>query len=157
MHRHATSDARFEIRERLDGHKSLHSRADFLPGETLVRFSPRVTLPEPAVHTVQVNDSDHILLDPQFLEYTNHSCAPNVAFDVSNMLVTALEPISAGDEIVYFYPSTEVSMSRPFACFCDSEQCLGLIEGADSLPSEILDRYQLAGHVRTLARRPVAA
>jgi hypothetical protein len=157
MHRHATSDARFEIRERRDGHKSLHARADFLPGETLVWFSPRVTLPEPAVHTIQMNESDHILLEPQFLEYTNHSCSPNVVFDVSRMVVTAVEPIATGDEIVYFYPSTEASMSRPFSCYCDSPHCLGLIEGAEYLAPEVLDRYQLSDHIRTLRLRPAAA
>jgi hypothetical protein len=156
MHRHTTSDARFEILERRDGHKSLHAQADFQPGETLVRFSPRVILTGPAVHSVQINESDHILLDPEFLEYTNHSCSPNVVFDVSNMVVTAVQPISTGDEIVYFYPSTEASMNRPFSCLCDSEHCLGLIEGAEYLPPSVLDRYHLADHVRTRLLRLVA-
>jgi SET domain len=149
--RHKTSDPRFEIRERSEsGHKSLHARTAHAPGETLARFSARATLSQPAVHTVQISAAEHILLDPAFLEYTNHSCSPNVLFDVEQMVVIAIEPIDPGDEIVYFYPSTETSMSQPFSCRCDSGQCLGLIEGAEYLPDSVLDRYRLADHVRSM-------
>ena len=149
--RHRTSDQRFEIRERSEsGDKSLHARASFATGEILLGFSARATLAEPTVHTVQVSASEHILLEPEFLEYTNHSCCPNVIFDVERMVVMAIQLIQAGDEVVYFYPSTEISMSQPFPCHCDAEHCLGLIEGAEYLPAALLDRYHLADHVRNL-------
>jgi hypothetical protein len=149
--RHATSDHRFEIRVRPgDGHKALHARRAFAPGDTLLEFTARATLDEPAVHSVQVSQTGHILLEPEFLEYTNHSCLPNVIFDVDQMVVTAVAPIQPGDEIVYFYPSTETSMKQPFFCGCHSAHCLGFIEGADHLPVEVLERYELADHVRSL-------
>src|ERR1019366_7885633 len=85
--RHATSDHRFEIRVRPgDGHKALHARRAFAPGDTLLEFTARATLDEPAVHSVQVSQTGHILLEPEFLEYTNHSCLPNVIFDVDQMV-----------------------------------------------------------------------
>ena len=110
----------------------------------------RKTLREPAVHSVQLNESAHILLEPQFLEYTNHSCSPNVVFDLDAMVVRAIEPIQPGEEIVYFYPSTELSMAQPFTCDCGSDNCLGVIRGADYLPTEVLDRYHLTTHIRSL-------
>jgi hypothetical protein len=143
--------ARFEVRERIrDGHKSLHARRAFAPGDVLERIAARKTLREPAVHSVQLNESEHILLEPQFLEYTNHSCSPNVVFDLDEMVVRAIERILPGDEIVYFYPSTERSMAQPFLCDCGSDNCLGVIRGADYLPTEVLDRYHLATHIRSL-------
>jgi hypothetical protein len=149
--RHSTADHRFEVRERTqDGHKSLHARRAFAPGDVLARFSARATLAEPGVHTVQLNESEHILLEPQFLEYTNHSCSPNVIFDVEEMVVIAIEPIPPGGEIVYFYPSTESSMAHPFECRCESDNCLGTIQGADYLPTHVLERYHLAGHIQSL-------
>jgi SET domain len=149
--RHSTADHRFEVRQRMDdGHKSLHARTAFAPGDVLVRFSARATLAEPAVHTVQLNESEHILLEPEFLEYTNHSCSPNVIFDLDEMVVIAIEAIHPGGEIVYFYPSTESSMSQPFVCNCESDNCLGIIQGADYLPVDVLERYHLAGHIQSL-------
>jgi hypothetical protein len=149
--RHATSDRRFEIRVRPeDGHKALHARDSFEPGDTLLAFSARATLNEPTVHSIQISETEHILLEPEFLAYTNHSCSPNVIFDLDRMAVIAIEPIGPGDEIVYFYPSTEASMKQPFFCGCLSPQCLGFIEGAGRLPAEVLERYHLADHIRSL-------
>jgi hypothetical protein len=149
--RHSTADHRFEVRERThDGHRSLHARTAFAPGDVLVRFSARVTLTEPSVHSVQLNESEHILLEPKFLEYTNHSCSPNVIFDLDEMVVIAVEAIPPGGEIVYFYPSTESSMSQPFVCECGSDNCLGVIQGADYLSVDVLEQYHLAGHIQSL-------
>jgi hypothetical protein len=151
MMRHKTSDSRFEIRERrIDGHRALHAAATFAPAEVLLRFSARAAFAAPAVHTIQVNEWDHILLDPDFLEFTNHSCSPNVIFDVSRNVVEAVRTIHPGDEILYFYPSTEVSMAQPFACGCGSPDCLRVIRGAEHLDASVLERYFLADHVQSM-------
>ncbi len=151
MKRHCTSDSRFEIREHAaDGSRALHTHTNFDPGQTLVHFSPQAILAEPSVHSIQLNASQHILLDPEFLRYTNHSCSPNVVFDVKRMVVCAIEPIRAGDEIVYYYPSTESSMSQPFSCFCKSTRCLGWIHGAAMTPASVLHQYHLAPHIQSL-------
>lgn len=54
----------------------------------------------------------------------------------------AVEDVRLGDELTFFYPSTEWKMVQPFACFCKSEDCLGRIDGAFSLDPEVLKRYQ---------------
>jgi hypothetical protein len=141
---------RLEVRERIqDGRKSLHARRSFAPGDVLERITARQTLSKPEVHSVQQNELEHILLEPQHLEYTNHSCSPNVIFDMDQMAVIAIQAIQPGDEIVYFYPSTELSMAQPFACNCGSDNCLGVIRGAEYLPTEVLDRYHLATHIQS--------
>ncbi|MBI1759984.1 MAG: SET domain-containing protein-lysine N-methyltransferase [Acidobacteria bacterium] len=56
---------------------------------------------------------------------TNHSCAPNAAFDNGGMLV-ALRDIGADREITYDYRRTPTPASPwNFACLCQSADCVG--------------------------------
>lgn len=60
----------------------------------------------------------------------NHSCNPNVAFDLSSTyspdsdegstwcLKSLSRPIKAGEPLTFFYPSTEWDMDRGFDCAC---------------------------------------
>ena len=55
----------------------------------------------------------------------NHSCDPNVEMDLSSANgedwhVRAVKDIAMGDDITYFYPSTEWVSSQPFHCSCMS-------------------------------------
>ncbi|NEQ88183.1 MAG: SET domain-containing protein, partial [Moorea sp. SIO2I5] len=105
--------------------------------------------------TVQIDDCQHIMLDPEFLQYLNHSCAPNVFFAVSDRVLRAMTKIKIGEELTFFYPSTEWSMDRGFDCICQSKDCLGTIRGAAYLPLNILTKYQLAEHIQQrLVKRP---
>jgi hypothetical protein len=67
----------------------------------------------------------------------NHSCNPNVAFDLSSLyspesdiastwhLKSLSRPIKAGEPLTFFYPSTEWDMDRGFDCACGEEvSCL---------------------------------
>ena len=95
----------------------------------------------------------HIELNPNYLQYTNHSCSPNVFFDTARMEVISLRAISAGEEITFFYPSTEWKLIEPFDCACGSEQCLQRIQGAAYLSGEELKRYRLTDYVQEQIKR----
>lgn len=71
----------------------------------------RHVLPPPSL---QVDDHRHILLSPKYLESINHSCTPNVFFNTTTFQLECLRPISIGDELSFFYPSTEWEMDAPF-------------------------------------------
>ena len=142
-----------EIREcERTGNKSLHATIEFLPGQIIRRFGAKETLDRPNYLTVQISDRLHILLAPEFLQYINHSCHPNVFFDTENWIVTALKKIEIGEELTFFYPSTEWSMDRPFNCRCTSQNCLENIRGAAHLPLNILTKYQLSQHIKKMLR-----
>ncbi|MGB3508912.1 MAG: SET domain-containing protein-lysine N-methyltransferase [Microcoleaceae cyanobacterium] len=128
--------------------KSLHSMIEVNSGEIISKFSFKEILDSPNYLTVQISDSQHIMLDPEFLQYINHSCNPNVFFDTKNMVVMALRKIEIGEELTFFYPSTEWSMDRGFDCICKSKNCLGSIQGAAHLPQEILAKYQLSQYIQ---------
>lgn len=76
-------------------------------------------VPEKAWTTVQIasNPESHIELQSE-LVYMNHSCTPSVRLDCKSRCLIALRHLSPGDEVTFFYPSTEWSMAKPFECWC---------------------------------------
>ena len=55
-----------------------------------------------------------------------------------------------GDELTFFYPSTEWSMAQPFECLCKTGMCKGTIKGARDMRVSDLDDYWLSEHVKEL-------
>ena len=101
--------------------------------------------------TLQIGEHEHGEPLPFELRYVNHSCAPNVHFDVDEGVVRALRDIAPGDELRAFYPATEWSVSERFICRCNGAHCLGVIGGAADLPATTLARYRLSGFIRKKA------
>jgi len=130
-----------------DGYAGLEARAAFAAGAPVSRFGAREELRAPNYLTVQVAAGRHILLAPEHLQYTNHSCEPNVFFDTVRGELVALTAIAPGDAITFFYPSTEWTMDRAFACRCGTPSCLGEIAGASQLDPAVLAHYRLADHI----------
>jgi hypothetical protein len=63
--------------------------------------------------TVQISETKHIELNSD-LVFMNHSCDPSTLMDVDRMVVIATRDIAAGDELTFFYPSTEWDMGKIF-------------------------------------------
>ena len=138
-----------EIREcSISGSKSVHARIDLMAGQVLSKFGAKEILDRPSYLTLQINQSQHIMLDPEWLQYINHSCDPNLFFNYEKGEAIVLKPIQAGEEIAFFYPSTEWSMDRAFDCHCKSWNCIGRIQGAEFLSSDILSNYQLSPYIQ---------
>jgi hypothetical protein len=136
------------------GQHKLVSSERFEPGQPISSFGARERLAAPTYLTVQVSELEHILLEPEILEYINHSCDPNVFFDTEAMKLVSLAHIEVGDELTFFYPSTEWAMAQGFLCHCGAERCLGVIEGASRISIGTLSRFRLTPHVeRLLAER----
>jgi SEC-C motif-containing protein len=132
--------------ERLN-QKQLISVQKFRSNDVICSFSKSKVSNEVTYLTVQIEEFKHITLVPKFLQYINHSCDPNAFFDVDSMTLIALKEINIGDEITFFYPSTEWKMVQPFDCFCNSENCLKRIEGAINIPFETLKTYRLSNYI----------
>ena len=123
--------------------KSLRSLVVFKGGDFILNFSARAELDKPNYLSIQIDLNKHIELSPEFLQYTNHSCRPNVFFNTSTMELIAIEDINIGDEICFFYPSTELDMSQPFTCNCGRDWCVKEIKGALFMNKDILIKYRL--------------
>ena len=124
------------------------SNADFAPNDVISPFSAATVSDKPTYLTVQVDDNKHITLSPDHLKNINHSCNPNALFDTTTMQLTCLRDIKAGDEITFFYPSSEWEMTQSFGCHCGSPQCLGQINGAHHLSLFDLQKYRLTDFIR---------
>lgn len=137
------------VRQNIDNNqKAFFAQQKYEPGQVVAEFSAGKTLSRPTYLTVQVGIDKHIMLQPEHLQYINHSCDPNVFFDTYTMQVVALKPIAEGDEMTFFYPSTEWDMVQPFKCFCGTSRCLGEIKGAAHINPQILRGYTLTRFIQ---------
>lgn len=138
----------FELRESNSTlQKSLHSSVHFNSNDVICSFSAREVLEKPTYLTVQTGITTHITLGPEYLQYINHSCNPNVFFDTASFQIISLKEIEPDDELTFFYPSTEWKMIQPFNCYCGSSDCLLKIQGAYYLDNSVLQRYRLSDFI----------
>lgn len=129
------------------GQRAVRSRVARPAGAILARFSESRIVPAPSRITVQLDQGVHLELTPSWLELVNHRCEPNVAFDMDLLALVSLRPIHPGDELTYFYPSTEWVLDEPFVCRC-AATCIGRVTGARDLPRSVLQRHRLSPLVR---------
>lgn len=136
------------VLDRHTGMKGLISNVHFSTGETVSDFSSSSVVAKPDYLTVQLDEGQHIKLQPEYLQYMNHSCDPNMVVDTELCRIVALKIIRPGDELTFFYPSTEWKMDRPFQCNCGSAQCIGMVEGAFALTDEQRSRYAFSPFIQ---------
>ncbi len=131
--------------------KSLHATMVIKPGDVISKFHAGITQSYATYLTVQTGVDTHITLQPEFLQYINHSCNPTVFFDTKKLELVCLKPLQPGDELTFFYPSTEWDMSQPFVCNCKDANCLQLINGASHLDKSTLLKYRLTDFIKKQA------
>ena len=113
-------------------------------------------VPAPTYQTIQVGPSRHIE-ELGVIAHLNHSCRPNVLVHIGRLECIALADVAPGEELTFFYPSTEWEMARPFACQCGAPECVGRVTGARSLPVEVLARYYINEHIRDMIQAELSA
>ena len=137
-----------EVRQQIvNNQNKLVALRSFQPGEIISEFAAGTISAEPTYLTVQVGTRKHITLHPEFLQYINHSCNPNVFFDTTAMQLIALMPIRPEEEMTFFYPSTEWKMAQSFQCYCGYKNCIGEIKGAAFLSPQIISQYRVTNFI----------
>jgi len=124
--------------------------APFKKGDLICRITDYRATDHPTYQTVQVGPHSHIE-EIGILAYLNHSCQPNSIVDTTALAVYAAREILPGEELTFFYPSTEWEMDRPFICLCGAPQCVRLVAGAKYLSIDTLSRYFINQHIRDMA------
>ncbi|GAA5822002.1 hypothetical protein JCM3770_001628 [Rhodotorula araucariae] len=151
------------IRGTLPGTKA-YSSVQVLPDPPLPPSS-RVAASCPATFSTDApaGTRRHIELNSDLL-YVNHSCDPNVVFDVNGReaedgeedpsgawagrwKVRAERDIAQGEILTFAYFSTEWDMDQPFHCLCKTARCLGTIQGAKHIEQSVLDGYFINDHI----------
>ncbi|TLD31657.1 hypothetical protein PspLS_02567 [Pyricularia sp. CBS 133598] len=120
-------------------------------------FPPCTLADEPTYATVQIGRDRHLNLNSDLL-YINHSCDPSLIFDTANLaILVGPKGIRAGEELTFFYPSTEWHMAQPFACLCGAASCRGTISGADAMSARDLEGVWVNGFIREMLEERDAA
>ena len=142
--RHEIGDIRMNTTTR---NLSCHSKNAYQPGEIMGNFSGGTTQNHATYLTIQIGKDHHVFFEPVYLQYINHSCDPNMFFDTTAMHHVCILPIEPGDELGWFYPSTEWDMVQPFECNCGSKNCLQSINGAAHISLDKLSKYRLSDFI----------
>lgn len=121
----------------------------FARGGLIYHITGHRLVHQPTYQTIQISAAEHIE-ELGVVAYLNHSCQPNTVVDTAALTVTAARDIAAGEELTFFYPSTEWEMDRPFVCLCGAPQCVRLVAGAKYLSVDTLSRYFINRHIHQL-------
>jgi hypothetical protein len=128
--------------------RTLVTKQAYKKGEVICAIPSENVMDKPNRYTVQIARDRHTHVGK--LAALNHSCDPNVILDTENMEMIACKDIEKGEELFFFYPSTEWQMDAPFICLCGSANCIHVVAGARFLPLSTLEHHYLNPHIREL-------
>jgi hypothetical protein len=128
--------------------RSLITKQAYTKGEVICEIPSDNVINKATRFTVQIGRNEHT--DVGKLAALNHSCDPNVILDTENMVMVARYDIAKGDELSFFYPSTEWEMAAPFICLCGASNCIHVVAGARFLPLSTLENHFLNKHIREM-------
>jgi hypothetical protein len=128
----------------------LVAKTPFSRGELILPLLGKLTAR--SYRTIQINASKH--LDGALIALMNHSCRPTSIVHALTLGVFAAVDLKAGDEVTFFYPSTEWEMVRPFDCLCGAPACIRFVAGAQCLSTDVLKRYFINCHIQKLTAKP---
>ena len=128
--------------------RSLITKQGYAKGEVICEIPSDNVVSKATRFTVQIGQNEHT--DVGKLAALNHSCDPNVIMDTKNMVLVACRDIAKGEELSFFYPSTEWEMAAPFICLCGASSCIHVVAGARFLPLSTLEHHYLNPHIREM-------
>src|ERR1700678_832557 len=89
------------VSARSSGSRGVFANRAIPAGAAICSITFERILHAPSRHTVQIGTDAHVQPLPGELQLVNHSCDPNVTFDVERMVLRALRNIEAGEELRY--------------------------------------------------------
>lgn len=128
--------------------RSLITKQAYRKGEIICEIPTAKVIETANRYTVQIGRDRHTEVGK--LSALNHSCDPNVLLDTENLQMIARRDIAEGEELSFFYPSTEWEMDAPFICLCGASNCIHVVAGARFLPLSTLENHYLNRHIREM-------
>jgi len=129
--------------------RGLFAAQAFAANETILRFTgPLIGLDAfiamgeaEEANPLQVCPTDYIDLEPPGV-FGNHSCEPNAGIR-DDVVLVALRPIAAGEEVRCDYSTTMWEDDEPWTmlCRCGTASCRGVVDQFPTLPYELQARY----------------
>jgi SET domain-containing protein len=128
--------------------RSLITKQAYSKGEVICGIPTEKLFDKANRYTVQISQDKHTEVGK--LSALNHSCDPNVILDTEQLIMVARRDIEKGEELSFFYPSTEWEMDAPFICLCGASSCIHVVAGARFLPLSTLESHYLNRHIREM-------
>jgi hypothetical protein len=128
--------------------RSLVTKQAYVKGEVICDIPTEKLFDKANRYTVQIAQDKHTEVGK--LSALNHSCDPNVILDTEHLAMVARRDIEKGEELSFFYPSTEWEMDAPFICLCGAVNCIHVVAGARFLPLSTLENHYLNRHIREM-------
>ena len=128
--------------------RSLITKQAYKKGEFICEIPTEKVIDKANRYTVQIGQDRHTEVGK--LSALNHSCDPNVLLDTEHLQIVARRDIEEGEELSFFYPSTEWEMDAPFICLCGASSCIHVVAGARFLPLSTLEHHYLNSHIREM-------
>ena len=128
--------------------RSLITKQAYTQGEIICEIPTEKVIDKANRYTVQIGRDRHTEVGK--LSALNHSCDPNVILDTDNLQMIARRDIEQGEELSFFYPSTEWEMDAPFICLCGASNCIHVVAGARFLSLSTLENHYLNKHIREM-------
>lgn len=128
-----------EVRQKDNNYYGVFAKKNIPEGTTLLTITTENKLLIPDRFSVQFTEDQHLDSNYiQWLKFTNHTCDPNIRFEVTpeQVKVLAARDLSTGEELSFNYLTTEYDMHEKFTCNCESKKCYGEIGGFKNLSSE---------------------
>src|SRR5687768_4664389 len=125
--------------------RSLITKQAYDKGQVICEIPTEKLFDKANRFTVQIGREQHTEVGK--LAALNHSCDPNVILDTENLIMVARRDIEKGEELSFFYPSTEWEMDAPFICLCGSSNCIHVVAGGTLLSTFSLESYFLKRHI----------
>ncbi|KAK6496091.1 hypothetical protein TWF481_002115 [Arthrobotrys musiformis] len=158
-------DKVIKYKHNAEGQNSVVAREKLPRGSHICYINTYTPTPQSTWSSIQTSKTTHIEVLSGIV-YINHSCSPSIDIEVyppnsegvyvngtcGELRVVADRDLEAGEELTFFYPSTEYISPRPFTCLCGAESgvCIGKQEGAHFLANSILEKYFLNTHIKEL-------
>lgn len=81
----------------------------------------------PRTYLFGLVDGEHVIDGDGIAAFINHSCDPNCEADEmrGRVIIRAIRPIAAGEEIAYDYNLYDGDRDDPALCFCATRHCRG--------------------------------
>ena len=128
--------------------RSLITKQAYSKGEVICDIPTEKLFDKANRYTVQISQEKHTEVGK--LSALNHSCDPNVILDTERLIMLARRDIDKGEELSFFYPSTEWEMDAPFICLCGASNCIHVVAGSRFLPLSTLENHYLNRHIREM-------
>ena len=128
--------------------RTLIAKQAYSKGEVICGIPTEKLFDKANRYTVQISQDKHTEVGK--LSALNHSCDPNVILDTEHLIMVARRDIEKGEELFFFYPSTEWEMDAPFICLCGASSCIHVVAGARFLPLSTLENHYLNRHIREM-------